>query len=211
MRKASSMLSVGDKFNRWTVISAEPIMKGGGRYWLCRCDCGKEKMVRGSVLRSGASKSCGCLTREMNIDRNTTHGMFGTRPYSAWHNLKDRCNNPNYHQYARYGGRGITYDPKWETFEGFWEDMQDGYSDELSLDRIDNDGNYCKENCKWSTRKEQMNNKTDNHYITYDGRTQTMTQWARELGMKDHTLSNRLCKGWGIERAFTQPIKTTKQ
>lgn len=201
----------GQKFSRLTVVDFSHLNKHKSAVWNCICDCGTKKQINGTSLRKGYIKSCGCLRDEVAKVFHKTHGMVKTNPYYTWAGMKHRCNKETSNKWKSYGGRGITYDPKWETFEGFLEDMGESWQEGLSIDRIDVNGNYCKENCKWSTRKEQMNNKTDNHYITYDGRIQTMTQWARELGMKDHTLSNRLCKGWSIERAFTQPIKTTKK
>lgn len=139
---------------------------------------------------------------------NTKHGMWQTRQYRIWVNMRTRCTNPKANNYHNYGGRGITYDPKWETFEGFWEDMQEGYSDELTLDRIDNDGNYCKENCKWITMKEQQNNRRNNHLLTHDGKTQTIAEWARELNVSPRTLVPRITtKGWSVEKGLTTPVK----
>lgn len=116
------------------------------------------------------------------------------RPYSTWCGIKRRCNKSNSHDYSRYGGRGITYDKKWETFEGFWNDMGPGYSDNLEIDRIDNDGDYTKENCRWVTHKEQMSNYSRNRIFELDGIKKTMKQWAEYKGINYQTFASRINK-----------------
>lgn len=126
-----------------------------------------------------------------------------TRPYRIWLNIKSRCNWESGDCYQNYGGRGITYDPKWETFDGFWEDMKDGYEKNLTIDRVDNNGNYTKENCRWATKKEQSNNKRNNILITMDGKTQNLTQWCEELGLKRATIYSRIyLLNWKPEEAI---------
>lgn len=126
-----------------------------GTNWkaMYRCDCGNEFESRESHVNSGATKSCGCLNSRLASERLKTHGLKGSQEHNSWARMKARCNNPNNIRYHRYGGRGITYDPKWETFEGFLEDMgfspKDGFR--YSIDRVDNNGNYCKESCQWLT------------------------------------------------------------
>lgn len=123
------------------------------------------------------------------------------RTKSTWRNMKSRCRNPNATGYELYGGRGIAYAPHWHTFTGFLQDM--GVRPEgRSLDRIDPDGNYTKENCRWATPVEQGADKSDSHMVTYQGRTQNVTAWARELGIKPNTLEYRLLRGWSVEEAF---------
>lgn len=123
---------------------------------VCQCACGSEpKEIMLNNILSGTSTSCGCYKTELQ----TSHGMFKTKQYEAWAGIKRRCNNPTNSAYPDYGGRGISYDPKWETFEGFWLDMEEGYSDELSLDRIDVNGNYSKENCRWASNSVQAHNR----------------------------------------------------
>lgn len=126
-------------------------------------------------LKKGKVVSCGCYGEVIRGKAALTHGMSGSRPFLLWQNLKARCKNPNSESYEDYGGRGISYDPKWETFEGFWEDMQEGYSPELSLDRVDVNGGYCKENCRWTTysvqsfnRRKQKNNTTGREGVYWD-------------------------------------------
>lgn len=130
----------------------------GMPYWNCKCHCGNEFQTTSGRLRGGYTKSCGCLQRESVKKANTIHGMSATRQYESWRGIIRRISNVKDKYYMDYGGRGITYDPKWETFEGFWEDMSEGYSDELTLDRIDVNGNYCKENCRWVSMSIQNHN-----------------------------------------------------
>lgn len=150
---------VGERYTKLLVVEeAETHILPGGqnsRRWLCKCDCGKTKVIHQSSLRSGLTKSCGCLMKNPNID----HSLLDSRQYGIWAGMKHRCNHENASGYEYYGGRGITYDPKWETFTGFWEDMSEGYNDNLTLDRKDFEGNYCKDNCRWATVREQARNK----------------------------------------------------
>jgi len=140
-------------FGRITVIKVVGKSSSGNLIWECKCDCGKITNVRASSLKSGDTRSCGCLQRESA----TKHSMYGTRTYITWYSIKGRCNNPRIDSYPYYGLRGITYTPKWETFEGFYEDM--GKRPEgKTIDRIDPDGNYTKDNCRWATAKEQRAN-----------------------------------------------------
>lgn len=149
-------VSAGDVFGRLTIIKeVEKHVYPSGetrRKFLAQCSCGSEpKAYLFNQLTNGGTKSCGCLNKE----RVTKHGMNDTRAYQCWADMKTRCDNDKNKYYEYYGGRGITYDPKWKTFEGFWEDMKDTYSDDLTLNRRDNDGNYCKENCFWDTKNFQ--------------------------------------------------------
>ena len=149
-------------FGRWFVMSRADNTSNGQSQWLCRCECDKKKILKSIVLRRGISKSCGCLKSELNIVRSTKHNhsssTFISPTYHSWAGMKARCNNPNHKSYKNYGGRGITVCEKWKTFSSFLTDM--GIKPEgKSLDRIDNNGNYCPKNCKWSTALEQANNK----------------------------------------------------
>ncbi len=154
MRKHT--VNPGQVFGRLTVISeVEPHVYPSGdtrRKFLAQCSCGSEpKSYLYNQLTTGATKSCGCL----NIENLTSHGMHDTRAYQCWADMKVRCDNKANAYYDYYGGRGITYCDKWKTFEGFWEDMKDTYSEDLTLNRRDNDGMYCKENCEWDTKNFQ--------------------------------------------------------
>lgn len=192
----------GQKFGRWAVIKLNHVDKNYYRYFLCKCECGKEKIVIGNTLRGGQSKSCGCLTREMASKSNTTHGMSKTRIWGSWQSLKQRCNNPRNKAYPNYGGRGINYEESWEIFENFYEDMGKEYKEHVKkygenntfIERNDNNLGYSKSNCSWKTRKEQNNNQRSNVLITYNGKTQNIKQWSDETGIKYNTLYHRITR-----------------
>ena len=132
--------------------------------------------------------------------------MSNTRPYKIWRGMKDRCNRKNNTRFNYYGGRGITYDPRWEDFNSFWEDMKDGYSDHLTLDRKDNNKGYFKENCRWATQTTQLRNKRNTRLIKYKDKTKPLVEWAEEFGLSYSQLSDRIFRGWNTERALTQPL-----
>lgn len=172
----------GKKFSRLTVIGLDdkPIRRA---YWICQCDCGNIKSVRSDSLQNGAIRSCGCLKKEqdrINLTANHSHKQSGTRLYSIWVGLKGRCNNIHDAHYHRYGGRGITVCEEWNNnFEKFYEwAMNNGYSDNLTIDRIDNDGSYAPENCRWANIKEQCNNRETTIKITIGNATKSLTEWC---------------------------------
>ena len=168
----------------------------------CSCQAKTKKIVREYYVHYGIIKSCGCLRREVCIEQRTTHGKYYTKKHRAWSGMITRCTNKNEPGYARYGGRGITFDPRWAKFENFDADMPDPPPG-TSLDRKDNDGPYCKRNCRWATLPQQANNKSNNHKLTFGGRTQTIAEWARETGVTEHTIGKRLRRGWTIAKALT--------
>ena len=152
----------GQKFTKLTALILSDKSHYQADYWNCLCDCGNEVVLLTRQLIKGNVKSCGCLMKESiaKVGRNNIkHGFHGTRQYQTWNGMKARCSNYSSEVYLSYGAKGISYDSKWETFEGFWDDMAEGYSDDLTLDRIDPNGNYTKENCRWVNKYLQAINK----------------------------------------------------
>ena len=175
---------IGHKYNRWTVIERVfPNTNQGSTQWLCRCDCGNTAIVPRNNLRSGASKSCGCWNLENIKEMATTHGKTKTREYEIWSGMKKRCLNPNSKAYSYYGGRGIKICDSWKNdFTAFLTDMGPCPAN-LELDRIGNNGNYEPGNCRWATRKEQMQNTSRNVWIEFCGKRMVQTDWIRDLGI----------------------------
>lgn len=194
----------GQRFGRYTVLhrDTDQFSANGKRRtkWVCKCDCGNVKSVGAYDLRAGHILSCGCYKKQIKRAQLTRHGAIlggkPTRLYRIWDSMKARCYDPNKNYYSLYGGRGIQVCNEWRySFEAFQEwALNNGYDDTLTIDRIDADGNYCPENCRWSTIKEQNNNKRDNHYLTYKGETKTLAQWSEVTGFPYHTLSARVRK-----------------
>jgi len=176
-------------------------------------DCKQTRFRSRSILShktSGKCRSCSSIgNKRRYLGKPYNKELYLSSIYMSWNNIKTRCTNPNSSEYKRYGARGITMCEKWTTFSGFLEDMQSSYKDGLSIDRIDNNGNYCKENCKWSTPKEQANNRRSNRIITFKNKTKTLAEWTEFLGMKRTTIANRIdyC-GWSIERALSTNVKS---
>lgn len=204
----------GKKFGRLFVLcrSNDIIQPSGGRktMWRCRCECGTEKDVWSHSLISGMTKSCGCLQREITSEKNATHGMSGTRLGRIWRAMKTRCYNPNFSEYEIYGGRGIEICDEWlnDPCEFFNWALRSGYSDDLSIDRIDTNKGYSPDNCRWVTSSTQNNNKRSNINITYDGETHTMAEWACIKGIQYQTLKDRIGRyGWSIDEALSRPVR----
>lgn len=174
--------------------------------WECRCKCGSLVIVPGSSLCTGNTRSCGCL----HLETVTTHGKSNgnSRSHRIWNGLKQRCFNENNPDFEKYGGRGITVCDRWKnSYEAFVEDMGEPPSAKHSLDRRNNDGSYCPENCRWATKIEQDRNKRTNRLITWNGETLCLTEWAERIGVHPATLANRLSK-WSLEEAMTTPLIT---
>jgi len=204
---------IGQKFERLLVIQRVKNNKYGCSQWLCRCDCGKEKIILGNNLIRNITKSCGCLQKERatigSKIHNTIHGHAKnsqrSKTYVAWHDMLQRCNNPKDEIYKYYGGRGIKVCNRWLEFKNFLEDIGE-IPKNLSLDRIDNHGNYSLENCKLSTMKEQSRNKRSNVNITYEGKIWCLNDLAKEHNIHKDTLRYRLKIGLSIEEALTLPV-----
>lgn len=199
----------GKRYGKLTVI--ERIYKTGNKrtFWRCKCDCGKETVVSASHLKDGHTKSCGCLHRELAKELHTEHGQSGTRLYNIYMLMKRRTGDERDKEYKDYGGRGIKICDEWENdFNAFYNwSINNGYSEDLTIDRINVNKNYSPDNCRWATRKEQANNRRTNRNISYNGETHNIRQWAEKLGINYNTLSSRINKyHWTIERAFNNAI-----
>jgi hypothetical protein len=199
----------GSVLGNWTVLE----YAGSGTScasWLCRCSCGKEKVVLSGSLISGRSTSCGCVKKPfVKHGHNSKEGQSPT--YVTWRSMLKRCNYPSQIGYHRYGGRGITVCKEWLVFENFLADM--GVRPEgKSLDRIDVDGNYEKANCRWLSQRDQTNNMAKNHRLSYQGKNLTIAEWARELDLNVNTIRVRVMRGKSTDEALARPLfSRTKQ
>ena len=208
LRKETSVIDLtGQRFGRLTVLERSGSI-GRMAAWKCRCDCGKECVVGSNALRTGHTKSCGCLGREIQdanlSQRIVKHGMSRHRLHNIWCQMRGRCRNENDASYRRYGGRGIRVCREWdEDFNAFkdWA-LAHGYREDLTIDRIHNGGNYEPTNCRWATLEEQANNRRSNRVIAYGGEVYTMAEWAKLLGVCIGTLYTRLENSASVEDAF---------
>lgn len=197
----------GQKFGRLTVIERDiSVPKEKGVYWRCECDCGNYKSVKSGNLttKNRGIKSCGCLLEEVR-KKDSFHK---SKLYKVYHQIKYRCYDRNATDYNYYGGRGITMCAEWlNNGYAFYEwAMASGYKDGLTIDRIDVNGNYEPDNCRWITMKEQSNNRRSNHFITYKGKTQSLKKWAEEYEIDYYKLKNRINQlHWNIEKALSTP------
>lgn len=191
----------GNVFGRLTVIQRGE-NQGDKVTWLCQCSCGSQVSVITSSLRRGDTKSCGCLFKESLIKRNTTHGNMkrgnGTKTYNTWRGMIARCEDPLNKRYDNYHGKGIEVCEEWHDFSVFLGDMGERPKG-LTLDRIDNTKGYYKDNCRWATLSEQANNRSNNNLQTSNGKTMTIMQWSKYLGVHRNTLSNRMKQGWDFD------------
>ena len=197
LRKESNDIT-GRTFGRLTVLGLDHVTDRGRTYWLCKCSCADESIVvvRRDALVSGATLSCGCFHRENRSKISTRHGLASSRLYKIWNGMRQRCENSNNPRYDSYGGRGVTICRDWDNFEDFYNwSLEHGYSDELTIDRIDNNKGYSPQNCRWTDRVTQQNNRQNSHYFTYAGETKTITEWSRCLDMSYSTLWYRINRG----------------
>lgn len=209
----------GLTINEWTVLKEAGRNKSGGAMFLCRCSCGKEKIVEGRSIRSGTSTNCGHKRKEVRNERAiaavTKHGGKKERLYSVWTGMKERCNNPNSKFYFRYGGRGIKICDEWnDSYATFREwALKNGYDPSLkkgecTIERIDNDKGYSPDNCIWASSKVQCNNRSSNHILELNGVSHTISEWSNITGIRKDTLRRRVCVyGWNVERALQTPVR----
>lgn len=203
----------GQRFGK--LVVEQSFSKNHRGYSICRCDCGNRFVTRNDGLKSGETVSCGCYNRDRarRGDNRRTHGQAGKPLYKSWQNMKNRCYNKKVRQYKDYGGRGITVCDEWrDSFAAFesWA-MSSGYKNGLTVDRIDNDGNYCPENCRWITKQEQQSNKRNNHTAQIDGVSRTLTEWAKIYGVRPSVVNWRVNNGWDIKQALETPVKHAKR
>jgi hypothetical protein len=205
----------GQRFGRLLVLARAP-NRGRRVSWCCRCDCGKTITVTTLHLRGGDTQSCGCRAADVsraNIQiahaANTAHGhcVGGYTPtYRSWANMRSRCENSGVKEYADYGGRGIRVCTRWQSFENFLLDMGERPAD-LTLDRVDNNGNYEPRNCRWATRRTQQNNRRRNSRLTFAGETLSLSEWSRRTSIPLSTLRGRLRLRWTAEQALSKPVR----
>ncbi len=205
---------VGKQFGRLSVVARGENTKNGKSKWVCVCQCGKskKKQVTSYDLESGKVRSCGCLYKESNKGRNATHSKTGTRLYQIWLSMRQRCECSSASGFANYGGRGVTVCEAWSNFQDFhkWA-MSHGYADSLTIDRIDVNGNYCPENCRWVTMKEQQNNRRNNRVVEYGGKKYTLSELAQCLKIRPATLAWRIDHGWKEEEFSLLPNMNNKR
>lgn len=204
----------GKVYGRLTVLSKDHSEPLRGWFWLCRCECGREVVKCAQLFKKGDTKSCGvCLYNETRLTCNRKHGMCYTKEYTIYHDMKDRCYNENYKQFSDYGGRGITVCPEWLGENGFVKFIEDMGPREkgLTLERIDCNGNYCKDNCKWDTRKNQNRNRRNTHRYEYKGEKLTAGQISEKTGVPEKTFIARVSRlGWTVEEAADTPVAPKK-
>lgn len=201
----------GHRFGRLVVVERVGRTKSGYILWLCQCDCGNTHTVESRNLNCGSVRSCGCLQYETQLSNrkdNTKHGLSNKEAlYGTWKNMKRRCYSPNDKRAKFYSGKGVIVCDEWRNdYSAFrnWA-LANGYKEGLTIDRIDNNGNYCPENCRWATAKIQANNQSRNRLLTYNGETLTMSEWADKLGITYGTINHRVQRGWSMARIVSTP------
>lgn len=196
---------LGQRFGS-LVITAYAGSRKNRAVWRCRCDCGQEAEYAGATLRKGNAKSCGCMQK----GRPPRHGMSGTKTYAAWRGMHERCATNQKRVYPRYAGRGIQVCDRWASFDNFLADMGEAPPG-LSLDRIDNDGNYEPGNCRWATLVEQCRNRSSNRMLEHEGVVRPLPEWAERFNLPRHALSQRIRAGWAVSDALTRPLRERRE
>jgi len=190
----------GLRFGKLLVVSFSHRVKNWQSMWNCICECGKKAIVNGRALKTGNTKSCGCLHTKLN-------GLWGSNTHVTWDTMIRRCYNPKHISYKYYGALGINVCDRWrETFINFYDDMG-ARPEGMTLDRIDSKGNYCKENCRWATMKQQQRNRSSNHIIEAFGKRQTIIEWAEETGLSKSNIISRLKSKWPIQEVLNKKLR----
>lgn len=200
---------INKRFGKLLVVEKSNI-KSQKVYWKCLCDCGKTTHVTTSNLTCNRIKSCGCLKINKLIERSSIHSKRNTKLYEVWKTIKQRCLNKNNYSYHNYGGRGIKICDEWKNdFMSFYNwSMENGYKEGLTIDRINNNGNYEPSNCRWTTRLVQCNNTRSNRYITINNETKTLADWCRIYDISYNLVKQRETRyNWDIIKAITTPVK----
>ena len=189
----------GQVFERLTVLQT---YKTNPTMWLCKCLCGKELYVRSSTMKSGVSKSCGCLQKEKASFARKTHGMKNTPEWKTWSSMKSRCKSTS-KDAKRYFNRGIKVCNRWESFENFYSDMGNKPKG-MSIERVNNDKGYEPENCIWADRFTQSRNTRKNKFIDFDGVVKTQSEWSIQFQISETTIMRRLKAGWSVKDSLTK-------
>ena len=198
---------VGDTFGRLKVIDSTPVIRNNSKYFKVVCDCSIEKLVTKSSLTSGSAKSCGCYRKEVTKAMSSTHGQSKSAEYTLWKTMIQRCTNPNSEKFKDYGGRGISVE--WVDFKSFYSDMGKRPSSLMSIERVNTNGNYCKENCVWLEKSLQSSNTRNSVRFKVNGLDKTLKQLSIDYGISLTTLVGRIYKlGWSIEKALSKPTMT---
>jgi hypothetical protein len=201
----------GQCFDRWVVLGRAENTAQRQAQWLCRCECGNERVLKSIVLRKRLSRSCGCLKLEILAKRSTKHGHSPAAKvsptYNSWAGMVARCTNPRHTHYAYYGGRGITVCDRWLVFADFLADMGEKPNG-LSIDRIDNSKGYEPGNCRWATATRQMRNKRNNRILVFNGEPRSVAEWGEILGIPPAMIRDRMATGWTVEKALSTPSGT---
>ncbi len=209
MKKGSVIDITGYVFGRLLVISYAGQNARRISTWVCKCDCGEIVVINKNHLNSGITQSCGCLQREKARgagDRTRTHGLSTSPVYAVWDSMIQRCHNPSRKDFPHYGGRGIQVCDKWRKFENFLSDMGQPPKG-MSLERIDVNRGYSLDNCTWIPKADQYYNRTDTKYLEIDGVKQPLGLWAKQKNLKYRLLSDRVRRGWPVEKLFIAPLK----
>lgn len=197
----------GKRFGRLLVIKRVENSKHNETQWLCKCNCGNETIVNYGKLAYKRTTSCGCYAKELFVNNVSKHNLRKTRLYNIWAGMKQRCFNKNSKAYNRYGERGITICNEWKNdFKKFYDwSMKNGYKDNLTIDRINNNGNYEPENCRWTDNKTQSNNRNNNVILEYNNEKHNLKQWCEIMNITENALKHRLERGWDVQKALTTP------